>query len=412
MRSNDVIILENGLKLVLCLDTTKHTTAANLIIKFGGSDYKIKQNNKIIDIPPGTAHFLEHLLIEHSIYGNIVNKFDEKNAISNGDTTKERTRFYIDTVTNFEENLVELIKAINIKNFNEDDVNITKKAIVKERMMKEDNKWLKLYKKTYECLFKNIQCPNTLGEISDIENMNYEKLSFFYDMFYQFDNQVLVISGNFDKEKIKQLVIDTYDGIKKDKIEYERLMINEPDEVNNKIGIVKYDMHLNYVKLTYKINLDNYTCFEKLQLDFILYWFLLYNFDGASKLYSDFVKQNICNENINFNIELENNFFIINIGAHILNEKEFIKKIETVMKNKPMNEEDFNLRKKECIIKLILREDSIIAQTMPFIDNIILFNYDKMDSIEDIENITFEKYKNLINSLDFSNYSILKLENK
>ena len=94
MASNEIITLENGLKIVLYQDNTKHVTQANLIIKYGSKYNKIKINNKIIDIPNGTAHFLEHILIEHTIYGNILTRFKERNIRTNGITNQNFTYYY------------------------------------------------------------------------------------------------------------------------------------------------------------------------------------------------------------------------------------------------------------------------------------------------------------------------------
>ena len=67
--------LDNGLKLIFCNDNTKHCTIANLFVNFGGSNQNIIIDNEDIKIKNGMAHFMEHLLIEHSIYGNALNEF-------------------------------------------------------------------------------------------------------------------------------------------------------------------------------------------------------------------------------------------------------------------------------------------------------------------------------------------------
>lgn len=411
MENNEILTLENGLKLVLYQDNTKHTTEADLIIKFGGSNKKLKVNDATITIPNGIAHFLEHILLEHSKYGNLLTRFNEKNIRTNGITSNDYTAYYIDTVKDFEESLIELITAVNTKHFTVEDVKTTKKAIIKERMMDEDNKKRKLQKKMYECIFKNIEYPNTLGEIEDIENIDYEILSKIYDLTYQFNNQTLIISGNFNKEKIIKIIKETYTTIKKEYIKCELLKPVEPNEVNNKYGIIYDDIHTKYITLSYKVSINHLTQYEKLQLDFMIYWFLLYNFDSSSHIYNNFVKKNICNNTITCSTDIVNGFLLIDIGTYIIdNDEEFIKTIEETIKNKIIDENDFNLRKKESIISLILREDSLNAKVSPFINNILTFNCDHMDSIEDIENITFDKYKETINNLDFSNYSIIKVE--
>ena len=58
------IKLDNGLTIYLLPDNNKHTTYINLIVNFGGLNNKIIINNKKYNIKNGTAHFLEHLVLE------------------------------------------------------------------------------------------------------------------------------------------------------------------------------------------------------------------------------------------------------------------------------------------------------------------------------------------------------------
>ena len=72
----------------------------------------------------------------------------------------------------------------------------------------------------------------------------------------------------------------------------------------------------------------------------------------------------------------------------------------------------FDLCKRNYIIDLITRSDDIYRTIDPLIENIVSFKYEGLDTIEDIMNIEFENYKNIIMNLDFSNYSIAMLVKK
>lgn len=48
---------------------------------------------------------------------------------------------------------------------------------------------------------------------------------------------------------------------------------------------------------------------------------------------------------------------------------------------------------------------------IPLIGNIVDFNYPYPDTIEDIEKFSFEEFKKLIQSLDFTNYTITTIKN-
>ena len=59
---------------------------------------------------------------------------------------------------------------------------------------------------------------------------------------------------------------------------------------------------------------------------------------------------------------------------------------------------------------MIIRNDSIYDITEPFVENVITYNYDKLDSISEYEKLNFNEFINYINCLDFTEYSIGILE--
>lgn len=401
--------LDNGLKLILCNDNTKHCTIANLFIKFGGNNKNIIVNNKEKNIQNGTAHFIEHLLIEHSIYGNALLEFSKKHTFSNGFTNDIKTEFYINSVSDFENDLIKLINIVNNSKFTKEDVEETRSAIIKEKMMDTDNNFRQLHKLDYECLFNEIKYPNVLGEIEDIQSISYEDIKLCYDTFYSPNNQILVISGKFNPKKIKKIVEDTYKKIDKPKQEYNILSIMENDKVKIKEKVIKKDTYMDYVRVNYKINISKFNDFEQIKLGYYLGYFLSYLFDSSSYLYDKLVEEKICLYNINYSFEKIDNYFIIKIGTYTNNHEEFIKQIKQTIKSKKFDKEDFEIRKKESIIELILREDNLFNLIKPFFDNILNYNYYEFDKIEDIENQEFINYKKMINSLKFDNYSITKM---
>ena len=70
--------MKNGPKVVLYQDTSKHVAFASLYVMFGGDVKKAKIDGKEYKIPNGIAHFIEHLLIEHSKYGNFLLDMEKK----------------------------------------------------------------------------------------------------------------------------------------------------------------------------------------------------------------------------------------------------------------------------------------------------------------------------------------------
>ena len=409
MKKKKIYKLKNGPQIVLYKDTSKHCTIASLFVMFGGKNKKIKIGNKNYKIPDGMAHFLEHLLIEHSIYGNILLEFENKSTKSNGYTTKDTTEYVINSVIDFEEDLVKLIHIVNLPSFNKKDVEETKKAIKKEKMMSKDENFEALEKLDYQTLFSTIEYPNILGEINDIDHIDYSSVKFSYDTFYQKENQILIVAGNFNIGKIEKIIKNTYDSIIKEKKLYQLPRLEEPQKIVYQEKNITRNVHMDYVRINYKIDIKNISDKDRLKLDFYLFYFLSYLFDSSSKTYNRLVKNKTCVYGINYSYQKTEDFFIIKIGTTTNNHNEFIQNVKRVIEKKETNQEDFELRKRQTIIAIILREDSFSATITPFIQNIISYNYYDMDKIEDIENFTFDDYKNWIEFLDFNNYSITKM---
>lgn len=409
MKKIKIYELKNGLKLVFYLDNSKHCAIANLFVKFGGNNKKIILNTEEFNMIDGTAHFLEHLLIEYSIYGNALIEFEKNRANFNGITNRDYTEYYINSVYNFEEDLIKLINLVNKPNFCVKDISETKPAVIKEIMMKKDNKYADLSKLSHECLFKNIKYPNTLGEINDIEKINYEYIKNCYDIFYNVKNQILFISGNFDINKIKKIIEQTYSKVNKKEINYKIINIDEPKEVVKKEGTIRKDIYTDFVSLNYKIDISHLNNKEQVKLSYYLECFLSYLFDGSSIIYNNLVKEKILDYDITYNYEFVDKYMLVTIGATTNNYDKFVKEIETAILKRELNEENFELKKKKNIIDIILREDSLSSTIAPFIDNIMTYNYFDIDTIENIEKQNFEDYKKIINNLDFSNYCVTKM---
>lgn len=104
-------------------------------------------------------------------------------------------------------------------------------------------------------------------------------------------------------------------------------------------------------------------------------------------------------------------YLLISIGAYT-SKKTFLKEeIIKAMKNIIMDKEIFELDKKNTILDIILREENLSSVVGPLIGNIVDFNYPYPDTVEDIQKLNFEEYKNMIFSLDFSNYTITTIDN-
>ena len=71
----------------------------------------------------------------------------------------------------------------------------------------------------------------------------------------------------------------------------------------------------------------------------------------------------------------------------------------------------FDLDKKSTLLEIILREESLSSMILPFVDNISEFQYFYPDTKEDVLAFQYEKFKKMICSLNFKNFSVLTIQN-
>lgn len=402
------VMLDNKVRLVLSEDKSKNQTYAEIIVNYGGKTKKFKKDNKTYNIPEGIAHLLEHTIVEDNIYGNMFDYLKEQYVEFNARTSMNYTSFYINTVYDFERHLEELIKIVNVPVFSEEKMLKIKQPIIEEIKRGKDRTYQKLTEKLNECTYRNIKFQNCLGTPDDIKNVKCEFVKLVYDVFYQYENQTIFISGNFDTKKIIKLIEKTYHEINKKTIPYTLLDKKEIAKVKRKKGHVVDPEFDEFINITFKVDISKLTAKEKVKSTFYINHFLDYNFNDSSKIYKELSdkKDTIysIDRGVSFNVK---DLLIIDIGMYGTKIKRFKKLVFDVFKNKYVDEEMFELWKKDTLIEMILRESYAFRLGVTFLDNILKFDYNEPDRIEDIENFSLEDYENFLNKLDFKNYSIV-----
>lgn len=406
------LTLENGMKIYLYKDSTKHSTFVNFITKYGGFYNDFKIDDKEYNIPNGMAHFIEHLLIETSKYGNLIHVLGEKQMSTNGVTYTDMTQFYFNAVENVEIGIETLIRAINEADFNQEDIEKTKGAIYQEVRMQRDNKFRVLNDVKMKNIFKKIPYINNLGDLNNVMNFSYEQVKLCYDAFYNPNNQIVVVAGNFDVEKVKKIIIDICSKYENNFNSVKLIDYNEPKEVDKKSDIVKMPTGKQFVDITYKIDISNLTYKDILKLDFYLGIFNRMNFGTTSSVYQKLFEEKVIVDSINSTYWILDNYYLLSVGAYTDEDDKFLKEIKKVFSgNFIFDKELFDLYCKQCKMNISIRPDSLSSMILPFIDNIVSFEYEYFDTVNDINDFSLKELEDYMNSFDFSNYTVIKIVN-
>ncbi|MCZ3392976.1 insulinase family protein, partial [Enterococcus faecium] len=114
-------VLSNGLKVNILPKTGFKKTYAVLTTDFGSMDRAFTLDGEKIQIPAGTAHFLEHKLFEKAEY-DAFELFTNNGADSNAFTSYTKTSYLFSSTTGLQENLDILLDFVQQPYFSEKSV--------------------------------------------------------------------------------------------------------------------------------------------------------------------------------------------------------------------------------------------------------------------------------------------------
>lgn len=395
--------LKNGLTVIMVPDRRRKFTYAEIMIKNGGATRNVLVADKNYLIKPGTFHLLEHNIIENTKKGNMDAYFSKNYVYSNGTTGSFETSFYIDVVKDFYKYFEELIYMVNNPLFNENLVKI-KKPIYEEINRKNDIHNYKYYELINKCVYSN-DYLNTLGSKEDLENITNEDLKFVHDVFFQPNNQVIMINGNFSKKKVLEIINNLYSNRI---IKYKVLDPKEKTKVIKKSANLIENKNRELFTIVFKIPTKKISKIDKIKLNYYLNIFLNYNFDDESKNFHEVVAKNYSYTSFEKSIDrLLKNIVTLKITMQTTYFKEIKEMILKTFKELKLAKEYFELRKKDILVDYICQENDAKYLFNTYLNRYLNFNYNKQLDEEFINNLNYEECLDLLREIDFSNYSVI-----
>jgi zinc protease len=196
----------NGLRVLLFPDSSSPKVTVNMTYLVGSRFEGYGES--------GMAHLLEHMNFILSTSGrNIKKELTDHGANWNGSTDYDRTN-YFETVPASDENLkwavgLEAERMVNMRI--EKQLLDTEMTVVRNEFERGENSPQRIleervYATAY--LWHNYG-KSVIGSRADIEKVPIDRLAAFYKKYYQPDNAVLVIAGQFDASKALAYVAET-----------------------------------------------------------------------------------------------------------------------------------------------------------------------------------------------------------
>ncbi|MBE6149165.1 MAG: insulinase family protein [Firmicutes bacterium] len=403
--------LDNGLEVYIIPKNNYNNIYVTFTTKFGSNEIEFVpiDNNKMIKVPLGIAHFLEHKLFEQKDGTDPFSFYNERGADANANTNQYKTTYLFSGPNFYEENLEYLLDYVQEPYFTDENVEKEKGIIAQEIKMYEDDPDTVIYEKTIENCFKKHPMKNSIiGTINSINKIKKEDLYTCYNTFYHPANMFITITGNVDPYATLELIKNNQN--KKKFKEFKPIKIkkyDEPMEVAKKFDSERLNISIEECVLAYKIPLTkNYQ-----NLIYTLTYFDT-RLGSTSKFSEDLIDNEIINVPLMLDYNIIDDYLILFVFGISKTPNELIKQIKDEMNTIKIDENEFNRKKKTLISSLLYLSDNIFRLNHNVINDIIYYGKYNPNIYDDIKKLNFDDYKNLINNLNLNNTSTFIAEKK
>ena len=222
--------------------------------KYGSTDRSFKTNldDDFITVPDGIAHYLEHKLFESEDGVDAFSLYAKTGANANAYTSFDKTAYLFSCTDNFKESLEILLNFVQSPYFTKETVEKEQGIIGQEiRMYDDDAGWRVLFN-ALGCMYQNHPVKvDIAGTVESISHIDKDLLYRCYNTFYNLNNMVLAISGNFDPDEALQIINANLK--ENEKITIERGSYQEPAEIVQNRKEISLEIALPLFCIGYKM---------------------------------------------------------------------------------------------------------------------------------------------------------------
>lgn len=242
--------LANGLPVLLFPDQSKPTIVVNVTYLVGSRHENYGET--------GMAHLLEHLMFKGTPHhSDLPKQFNARGARFNGTTSLDRTNYY----ELFQANDDNLDWALGMEAdrmvhsfIAQKDLDTEMTVVRNEYELGENGPGAVLIKRMQSIAYDwHNYGHSTIGNRSDIENVEIGNLRKFYRLYYQPDNAVLLVAGKFAAGKALELVTKYFGAIPRPNRALPKLWTVEPTQDGERSFMVRRVGDVEVVALGYKV---------------------------------------------------------------------------------------------------------------------------------------------------------------
>ena len=397
--------LENGLKIFIC-PMNRYKIDARMTVHFGADTLEFEKDGKMIKVPAGIAHFLEHKMFGKEDGTDISSIYEKNGAFGNAYTDDHVTVYHFNSPVNFYDNLRALLRCVNEPYFT--DENVSEEIGIIEQELKatlSEPDFIAYNKAKYNSYhFLPYKYP-VIGTEASIKKITKETLYDVYHSFYVPSNMHLLVTGNVNPEEVVAFVKDYYknkDFSPKPTIK----TYNEPKTIAKEKEIIHKDINNKICFLNYKVDLSDFNI-SNYELQRYLNVLLLNKFSSLSGFTDVALKNKNIVSSVFWMLDVEQNFANFSFEAEVKDEQALINLIENELADLSITEEKLKLIKKNWINGYITNTDQVIQTSEIINGQIIKYGYVVYDALDCIRTLSTKKAHEIFAKLDFSHKSVV-----
>ena len=405
--------LSNGLDVYLYNKEDCTNNYVTFTTKFGSiyNEFIPIGKSKMIKVPHGVAHFLEHKVFAQKYGPQPEEFFAQSGTICNAYTTFKNTTYLFSGPTDLKKNINFLLDYVQSPYFTKENVDSEKGIITQEIHMCDDDLSDVMYEHIRKNSFYNNPFKDSIiGTVKDINSITPETLFTCYNTFYHPENMFLVVTGNFEPEEILASIEENQSKKEFKKLEkIETKEYKEKDKVVKEKEVIKKNTEISKVSYNIKISLKDIDISKR---KYNIYLFIIFSilFDDTSLFDEEAKKENIITNSLYINILNCDSHLLVSLINETNNYKKLLNKIEDTLNNINISESDLERKKKVLISNEIFSFENLEVINEMIIDNIVFDNHIEDNMIEILRSLNKEELDKILSEIDLSNKSIVVLE--
>lgn len=401
--------LENGLEVFIAPKDNVNNIYATYSTKYGSNknDFVPIGKNKMITVPLGIAHFLEHQLFTQEDDTDVMSFYSERGADVNANTNKLKTTYLFSGPDFFEENLEFLLDYVEKPYFTDESVNKEKGIIEQEIKMYQDKPYTRLYEGITYNAFHNhpIKYP-VIGTIESINKVTKDDLYTCYNTFYHPSNMFIVITGNVNPDKTMELIKEHENKRNLEPAKPIKLKTyDEPDTVCKKSEEINLNITIPKVCVAFKLNIGKIKKVPKDEISTYLQILFSLKLGTTSEFCEQLKEEQLITSFIDTNVVETDKHALVYVTAESKNPREFIKRIRKELSNLNISEKELERKKRAYISGVIYASDKIVRTNYKIMADIAKYNRLVTNDVEIIEKYNMTEMNEVIKAINLENYT-------